>query len=207
MICACGRSTQSLHASQGELPWLPCRSTGKLSGEIGFPKGFGKALDGVAEHGSGYGCQAGLQIGLEDFPVAFSDFAQHPSDGLVDQVVRMRHEPVGDRQRMAEIAVADELHRRHDRNAVLPERAGGRCHLVEKGAILAEKPVSQQLIAGKIDEIPVVDEFRVAKIGVDALALFFRTLLRELEPVDKHEKSREADFVVRRCDKAFDFGE
>ncbi len=119
----------------------------------------------------------------------------------------MRHEPVGDRQRVVELAVADELHRRHDRNAVFPERVGGRGHFVENGAILAEKPVPQEFIAGKIDEIPVVDEFRVAKIGVDALALLFRTLLRELEPVDKHEKGREAYFVVRRCDKAFDFSE
>ena len=120
--------------------------------------------------------------------------------------MRMRHEPVGDRQRMAEIAVADELHRCHYRNAVLPERAGGRCHLVEKGAVSAEKPVPQQLVAGKIDKVPIVDEFRVGKIDVDALALFFRTLLRELEPADKHEKGGEADFVVGRCDKAFDFG-
>ena len=177
-------SRQSSQLRKAICARLPDISPSKSAGEIGFPKGFGKALDGVAEHGSGHGCQAGLQIGLEDFPVAFSDFAQHPSDSLVDQVVRMRHEPVGDRQRMAEIAVADELHRRHYRNAVLPERAGGRCHLVEKGAVSAEKPVPQQLVAGKIDKVPVVDEFRVGKIDVDALALFFRTLLRELEPAD-----------------------
>src|SRR5512136_154736 len=65
------------------------------SAKVGFPFRFGEALDGVAEHRPGHHWVACPQ----EFPqrvgaAAFSNLAEHPSHGLVDQIVPVSHEDI-----------------------------------------------------------------------------------------------------------------
>jgi hypothetical protein len=54
-----------------------------------------EVVDRLAEHGAGQSGRVQIQEGEEPGPVVLAGFAQHPSDGLVDQVVVVTQQHVG----------------------------------------------------------------------------------------------------------------
>jgi hypothetical protein len=59
--------------------------------------------------------------GFETPGVAVSRFTQHPANRLVNQVVRIVQQDVGDAEGLVQIALPDEAMRRHDGNPALPQ--------------------------------------------------------------------------------------
>ena len=57
---------------------------------------------------------------LERSAIAVADLAEHPADGLVDQILAIGKQPLRDRERVGELALPDVRERRDDRNAPLP---------------------------------------------------------------------------------------
>jgi len=61
-------------------------------------------------------CEPGFEGGF----VALAGFAKEPADGLVDQVVRMVKEDVGDSESIVCLSVSDKSHGADDTDALLP---------------------------------------------------------------------------------------
>ena len=59
----------------------------------------------------------------QDLDVALPDFPQHPTRGLVHQVLAVLEQPLGQGQRVRKLAAADPIERGDHRDAPFPERA------------------------------------------------------------------------------------
>ena len=96
-----------------------------------------------------------LEESRQRFPVTFTDFAQHPSDGFVDQIVRMRKKFFGQRERIGKFTVSDKRDRRNDRDALLPQTRAFR-HPIQDVPLFIEQIQSDDRRTGQVYQIPVV---------------------------------------------------
>ena len=62
-----------------------------------------------------------LEEGFLDGTITVADFAQHPADGLVDEVVGVVPEDGGDAEGVGEIVLPDEVKGREDGDAAFPQ--------------------------------------------------------------------------------------
>ena len=60
-----------------------------------LPLRFGVMFYGISQSGTRHTECVLFEETRQSLPVAFADFAQHPSDGFVYQIVRMRKEFLG----------------------------------------------------------------------------------------------------------------
>ena len=90
--------------------------------QIVLPQRFGEPFDSVAEHSARHGAGVPLEKGLFRREVAFADFAQHPANRLVHQILAVTNQPLCDVQRVRERAAPDEMERRQDRDTPFPEK-------------------------------------------------------------------------------------
>src|SRR5579872_724413 len=90
------------------------------SGEISAALAFGKFLDRVSEHRARHPSAATSEESTLGRAVAIADFTQHPADRLVNQVVWIGDQQVGDRKSVVELTAPDEAEGREDGNAPLP---------------------------------------------------------------------------------------
>ena len=67
-----------------------------------------ESLDGVPEHRPWHHPTVFAQERLQHRHVPLPDFPQHPADRLVDQVLLVRQQLLGDPERVGEVAVTDE---------------------------------------------------------------------------------------------------
>ena len=102
--------------------------------------------------------------------VTLPRLAQHPSDGLVDQVVSVPEQEVSYPERLVQLAAPDELMGRDDGDAPLPQRRRSREPRQRRTAAVRE-PAADDGPGGGVDEIPVVDVARVSEVRlVDSFA-------------------------------------
>ena len=123
----------------------------------------------------GSGClEESLQRGL----VALAGLAEEPADGLVDEVVWMVEEDVGDGKGVVQLAVADEGHRAHDADALLPDGAAVTCQVVQQRVVLVQQPFAKERVAAEVYQVPIVDEGCVGEVEGDAAGAdrFFASL-------------------------------
>ena len=84
-------------------------------------KVVGESLDGITEHGAGHHGAPLVQEGAQPVGVALPRLAEQPSDGLLDQVVPMVKEDVGDGEGVVQLSMTDEGHGRDDADPLFPE--------------------------------------------------------------------------------------
>ena len=83
--------------------------------------GVGELLYGVAQGGAGHGVGAGLEPAAEFIGIAFAGFTQKPAHGLLDKVVFVIKQYLGDCIGISSLAVTYELHGAYHSYALLPD--------------------------------------------------------------------------------------
>ena len=78
-------------------------------------------LDGVAEGGTRHRFVTWSQIGDKGGLVVFAHLAEEPADGLMDKVVGVMQEYVGDGQAVVVLVMTDKGHAADDGYALFPE--------------------------------------------------------------------------------------
>jgi len=78
-------------------------------------------LDRIAQHRPRHLVRVLLEEQLESTLISFADLAEHPTDGLVNQVLFVVEQSLGDANRVVEFADANEVLCRDDRDASLPQ--------------------------------------------------------------------------------------
>ena len=106
--------------------------------------------------------------------VAFADFAEHPAEGFVNEIVRMRQKEGAESEGVGEFACTDEG---LGGDALLPE-AGGGGEGIWHGAVSLEEPGTEDMWGAGIDEVPVVDP-----LGVGEESLFMPFGVEEVQHV------------------------
>jgi len=90
---------------------------------------------------------------LLDAAVPLADFAQHPADRLVDQVVRVAQQRAGDGERVVVRAGLDVRKGREDGDAPIPD-AGRSRQLSQDPTIPAAEVGADDVLGRQIDQIP-----------------------------------------------------
>ena len=90
--------------------------------EIGEALLLRQPLNRVTQHRPGHMSVPALQKTVQRRSIAVADLAQHPADGLVDQIVGIVQQPIGDEQGLVELFAPDEMKRRNNGNSPLPDR-------------------------------------------------------------------------------------
>ena len=120
--------------------------------------------------------------------------AQHPTDGLLHQVVRRVEERGSQGKDVGEIAVFDERHRGHNGNALVPQqRVGGQA--AEHVAWLVLQVFAHDIGSREIHQIPVVDAGRLCQVEVENG--FPPRFIALLETLHQHQQGTESAFVPR----------
>lgn len=139
---------------------------------------------------------------FEERLIAFADFAEHPSGGFVNEVVPIVGEHFGDRQRVIEIVVADEVLRGDDGDAAFPERFGLR-ERVQTIAIAFEQMRADDVRCRGVDQIPVVDAMRVRDVA--PINLVTRHVVAALVLVNENSQREKARLVPARLQQRNQF--
>jgi hypothetical protein len=105
----------------------------------------------------------GFQEPLFHGLIALADFTQHPANRLVDQIVFVSEQQLGNRERVVVLALLDVVQRREDRDAPLPYGTRLR-EFVQQRAISLIQMRADNRIGRCVDEIPVVDVLRVSEV-------------------------------------------
>jgi len=95
--------------------------------------------------------------------MAVTDLPEHQADGFVNQIVFVTDEQLGNRERIIEAVVSDEMLRRDHRDPPLPERLRFR-EPSQNGPIAIGEMRADDLRRGAVDEIPVIDPARVSQV-------------------------------------------
>ena len=148
-----------------------------------------QSLDGVAEHGSGHSRMAFVEPVDEALIVALASLAQEPSDSLMDEVVGVMEQNVGNGVGFIQLIVSQELHGGDNAYALFPYRLAITGKVVEDGSVLVEQPCSQQFVTRKVYEIPVINAVGMTEVEVDAFPLIVGVLLIMLELLYKDKQS------------------
>ena len=99
--------------------------------------------------------------------VFFADLTENPAHGFMDQVVRVVLEKVGNREGILELTLFHEMHTGDHGDALFPEVIFF-CPVVKELFVLVEKPMPQNLVTAKVNEIPVVDGVYLTHVEIHA---------------------------------------
>ena len=117
---------------------------------------------------------------------------QHPAHRLVNQIVLVMEKDVGDSERVAQLTSPDEILRRDNGNATLPQvRRPGQSPKRRATPIL--QIAANDRGSGRVHQIPVVDELRV--IEIEAINPPALGVVGVLEGVHQQEQREQALFV------------
>lgn len=145
-------------------------------------------LDGVAEHRAGHLASVFVEEADQQRAVdPLADFAQHPADSLLDEVVFFAQQFLCDLECRRRVAALDEAERADDRDSAFPE-------LVALGegkediARVVEVVLADEELGRRVDEIPVVDATRPGsgEVVVDKLLTGAGAILRHHDEESDH---------------------
>ena len=176
-------------------------------GEVALSDFGRKLLYRIAEHGAGHGLVACGEIGVQSSFVALAGLAQQPADSLVDEVVRMMQQDVGDGVGVVETAVTQELHGADNAYALVPHRLAVTGQVVKQRGILIQQPTAQQLVARQVDKVPVVDGVQMRKVEINAGLLLLGVLPGMLELLYQHQQCCQPYLMPLGGQTLFQFGE
>ena len=156
-------------------------------------------LNGVAEHGAWHAGFVSIQPGHQPRLVMLAGLTQHPAHSFLQKIVQrlgLVKEYLRDGECVVHLSAAYELQGADYADALLPDAIPVARQIVQQAAILVHEPLSQKLIARKVDKVPVVDERRVRKIEVHAPLLHCNVLFCVLEDLNECQQGGEAHFVI-----------
>ena len=179
--------------------------TYELSFEVCLAGGLRETLNGVAEGGARHSTEAGLQEGLQGLRVPLPGFPEQPAHGLLNEVVRVMQEDIGNGKGIVQLAVTDKGHSADNANALLPDGLSVTGKVIEKGAVLVKEPFAKERVAGQVHKVPVVYAVRVGKVEVNAAALQRGVLLRVSEDLDQRQQRGEPQLVILAGNALFQF--
>jgi hypothetical protein len=133
-----------------------------------IPLLFVQVFYGVAQHRSRHGGCVFVQEAQQSLAVLPSGLAQPPSCGLVDQVVLVLEQHLGDLERVGHVALPDEVGGADDSGAALPHVPGAR-QPVQEIARLVEQVASDDVGGAEVDQVPIVDPVRAPQIQIEQL--------------------------------------
>jgi hypothetical protein len=136
--------------------------------------------------------------------VALADLAQEPADGLVDQVVAVAEQALGEAQGLGGLAVANQGEGGEDRDAAVPDALRDD-EAVEQGAVAAADAVGEQVGSRAVHQIPVVDP--IAVVEVEAREPLALAGVGALEAEAEDRQGDEAVLVDLTRDQALEVGE
>ena len=168
---------------------------GLLSGEKMFPQVLREFFNRVAKHGPGHGEAVGVEEVHQLARVPFAGFAQHPSAGFVDEVLRGIEEMGGEGKCFREVALADKGKRRDDGDSLFPEDFRGG-EFPERIARAIEKVGADDFIGRDVHEIPIVDPRSGGKIEIENG--FLDGGISPLESPDQNQECQKAFLMPRR---------
>lgn len=162
-------------------------------------------FDGVSKHGARHVVGVSLEECEERRAIALADFAEHPTAGFVDQVVRVVQESLAEGDGIFEVVVADEVQGSDDGHTSLPEDFGP-SKLMEGSAWAGEEEGSEEGWGGRIDQVPVVDAARSGKIETVGL-LGGERVFFAFDLSDEDEEGEHSFFVPGRLEERVDVRE
>ena len=121
---------------------------------------------------------------------------QQPSHRLLDEVMRVIQEYVGDSESVRGLSAAHESHGAHYAYPLLPYAPAVARKLVKHAPVLVAEPFSEQPVARQVHKVPVVDTLRMGKIKVYAALLCRRVPAGMREMLDKGKKPGQAKLVI-----------
>jgi len=99
-----------------------------LDRQVRKPFGGRKTLDGVAQHRSWHSMRALIEKAAQAGTVSLGSLPKHPADRFMNEIMRVVEQEVRDLERVLYLTVPDEMMRRDDCDAALPERRrSGQC--------------------------------------------------------------------------------
>ena len=125
-----------------------------------------------------------VEIADEALFVSLAGLSQESSNGLVDEVVSMLEQDVGNGISIVQLMMPEELHCADDADALFPYRLAITGKVVENSSVFVEQPCSQQFVTGEIYKIPIIDAVGMTKVKVDAFPLLVGVLLVVLEQLN-----------------------
>ncbi len=130
-------------------------------------------LNGISKHCAGHLQAVLVEEICQSVFIALADFAEHPADGLLHEVMPCVKKHSCKIHRVTELFVPYEGQGGNDRYPLLP-------HIVRSGQRIQDLPVrrpsqmaSENRWSGKVDQVPVVDPFRMTQIETDCLFRLF----------------------------------
>src|SRR5918994_1407519 len=168
-------------------------------------------LYGVAEHRARHRRGVSVEEGSQSPAVLLARLAQPAAGGLVDQILLVVEQHLGDPEGVVHIAVPDEEVGADDGGAAFPHVLGAR-QLVEDLARFVGQVAADDVRAGHVDQVPVVDPVRASQVEVEQLlpAAFWRPfasglLVHDAEAAGAHLVDRALeqllDLVRRHLDE------
>ncbi len=125
-----------------------------------------ETLYGVAQGGAGHSAVILLKKGAEKGVVFLAELAENPAGGFMHKVVGMGEHNFGQAERGGEDACADEIEGGHHGNTLFP-KVFARGEGVKDSEFLRPGKADiwpEDILAGKIDEIPVVGSGGMAEV-------------------------------------------
>lgn len=174
-----------------------------LTGHVAFAVFFVEVFEGVAEGGAGHGfvmlVEEGLEVGAAG---TLADFAEHPADGFVNEVVFVIEQDLGDGEGVEGFGLLDVVEGGDHGDAAFPED-GGAGEFGEEGFVAAGEVVADEMLGTDVDQVPVVDAMGVFQIKV--VEFFLVGLIGGVIAGDEDEEGGEAEFVFGAVEEVFDF--
>lgn len=126
----------------------------------------------------------------------FANFAQHPADGLVDEIVLVVEKGFGETDGIVEVGGLDEAEGGEHGDAPVPD-ALALGQLVQEAAVLVDEVAADDFGRGDVHQVPTVDPSAVRYVAVVDEFLFF-VAFRLLRPIGEDHGRQQAYFVKGR---------
>ena len=104
-------------------------------------------LDGIAKSRTRKLCRITFQKVGKGIPISFAHFAEHPAYGFMHQIMFMRHQPFGQRQRIGKIRTADKSPSTDNLNPLFPEVIAG-SQFIQDGTVPVHQIFADNIPAG-----------------------------------------------------------
>ena len=147
-----------------------------------------------------------FQPAFQRLPVAFPGLPKQPAYCLLDQVVRVVQQDVGNGKRVVQLFVADKSHGRNHADALLPKRPTLAGQVVKQRPVFVHQPFAQQGIAAQVHQVPVVDAVRMRQVEVDATLPEGSVFPRMSENLHQRQQGRQPHLVILGSDAALQEG-
>ena len=161
-------------------------------------------LDGIAKSRTRKLCRITFQKVGEGIPISFAHLAEHPAYGFMHQIMFMRHQPFGQRQRIGKIRTADKSPSTDNRNPLFPKIIAG-SQFIQDGTVPVHQIFADNIPAGQIHQIPIIAAAGILQIETIHLFPFSFRCLLILKTVDQNQQGAKTGLMPGTIQQALQF--